>query len=481
MEPLNEAQLVIDTVHAYHNLFDGQVQIMSRSKFIGNATYKYTNQDGHDFGIKLGDFELRKDETKGKREQPVQYTAAVGTITEEDKFLIAPRLLFKGKVSMAAPEKALKFEGAIKLDLKSQGNLGTWLPYNSGQENIVINVDEKLNSGGTPLMTGLHVDRGTSTIYTTFLSEKHFAEDQDIFTAKGQLAYMPALNEFRVTTPEKANNTSIDGNMLVLNDAEGKLRIEGSLKLFHGTDPNYVASAGLGEVDLSSNTYKFNTMQVYNFVVPPQALTVMGSHMADLKIDQGAGTGEAEDDREILFKKLAFLGGNSVVRDYKNKSARGHIPLFNAYKKLATTLVLPHVSLQWSEENKAFYSVGKIGVSNVGTIDIDTKFDGFLEIRKNPNGDEVSILIEVTPDTWYYLGFEQNQLGLLSSNEDFNQVITSKSKPGARSNQYSFIPASNDEVISFKERFQRDYLGINKPVEVKKTEEKPKENRVTGR
>ncbi len=39
MQPLAKAQLVMDTVTAYHKLFDGNLQIHSRSKFSGDATY----------------------------------------------------------------------------------------------------------------------------------------------------------------------------------------------------------------------------------------------------------------------------------------------------------------------------------------------------------------------------------------------------------------------------------------------------------
>jgi hypothetical protein len=486
MEPLTKAKLSIDTIYAYHNLIDGNIQILSKSKFTGNATYKFINSEKKEFDIKLGDFELRQEEATKKNKNPRSFTAAQGEVTEEDKFLIAPRILYKGKVTMLAYERNLQLDGFIKLDLKSQSTLGAWIPYasNGGQESIVINVDENLNNNGVPITTGLHVDKSTLSIYSTFLSEKQNPDDKDIFIAKGQLSYNPSINEFKVAPTEKANNVVMEGNEFTLDDANGKIKFEGKLDLFNTLSNEYLSSAGSGEINLATNEYTFNTLLSLNFDLPSQVLTKLGDGIIQTKLDKSVGEKEANEDKEALYLKLAALIGNGATKDYKNRSGQEWIPLFNASKKFLTAMVLSNVDLKWSEEHKAYYSTGKIGLSNVINKDINSQFDGMLEIRKVSTGDEITLYLEISPEDWYYFSFEQEQLQIISSSEDFNDVVNSKTRPG-KTGQFGFLMGSPDEKQVFIERFNHDYRGVSaKPVEqVKKTEqpeEKKKEEKKDG-
>lgn len=473
MEPLSGAQLLIDTVHAYHNLIEGEVQILSKSTFTGHATYKYVNSEKQEFKIKMGDFQTVQEEVEKKKGTPKLYTVAQGEVLEEDKFLVAPRILYKGKITMLAPEKNLKMDGAIKLDLKSQAELGAWIPYTSDQENIVINMDE-IQSGGTQIFTGLHVDKATSELYTTFISEKRQPDDENVFTATGQLNFNPSNNEFKVAAVEKATNVTMEGNQFVLDDAAGRAKMEGKIDFFNSAGNDYVFSAGSGMLDLNKNDYSFNALLGLAFQLPPQTAEKIGETMVQTKLDKGVGELEANTDMEALYVKIAAVAGDKTARDYKNKASKGFVPLPKADKKFLATLVLSNVNLKWSDTTKSFYSVGKIGVSNVVDVDVNAQLDGMVEIRKNPGGDEITVFLELTPDDWYYFSFEQNQLGVLTTDQDINSQIESKSKGGAKGNQYGFLLANQEEKAAFVERFNQDYKGVNKPAEAKKVEEKPK-------
>jgi hypothetical protein len=351
--------------------------------------------------------------------------------------------------------------------------LGAWLPYKNdkGQENIVINVDENLTVDNLPVTTGIHIDKQTSTIYTTFLSVKSNQDDKDLILAKGKLNYSPNSNEFSVAPLERSNNTSMEGNQLVLNDATGKLRFSGKIDLFSAPS-EYLLSSGSGEVDLSKNDYTINSLLAFNFPLPMQAVNIMGQNIVQTKLDKGVGDKEANEDKEALYAKLAAIIGNGAAKSYKDKSKQGFKPLYEASKRLLTTLVLSDVNLKWSEENKAFYSTGQLGVSNVANIDVNSLLGGMVEIRKTPSGDDATIFIEVTADDWYYMDFTQNQLSVLSSDDKFNSVMGKKAKPG-KPGQFSLAMASADERATFIDRFNKDYKGIatNTANQVKKSEQ----------
>jgi hypothetical protein len=479
MQPLKKAELLMDTVTAYHKMFDGDIQILSRSKFMGNATYKYTNFEGKEFSVKMGDFETRSEEAEKKRQQPKTYTAAQGVISEEDKFFVTSRILFKGNITMHSYRKFLELNGFIKLDLKSTSSLGTWMPYKSSVEddNVVISVNENLNDGGVQLVTGLHVDKTTSSIYTTFLSPKTNPDDQDILRSVGLLSYNPAANEFKITSPERAKQNTYEGNQYILDDANGKVRMEGKLKLFDYPEKEYTESSGFVEVDLDSNRYNLNTLLALNFPAPMQVMDAIAESIMLAKEESGIGLREANPDKEALYSKLGQLIGEGAAKNYKSKSGGGHLPLTEAGRKLQTMMVLSNVKMKWSEENKAMYSVGPIGLSNIGNKDINSELSGMVEIRKVQGGDQMTVYIEATADKWYFLDFSQNRLSILSSDENVNSVIASRTKAG-KAGQFSSAVATADERSAFKEKYEKSYLGgINKPVAAKKKEETKEEKK----
>jgi hypothetical protein len=473
MEPLKNSKLQIDTLNSYHNLVNGTVQVLSKSKFTGNATYQYVNVQSDTFNIKFGNFESRLLEGQRKKEVPAYYTVAEGKVEEADKFFVSSRILFKGIMTMLAPEQNLNLDGFIKPELKSRPDLGSWIAYKSNKtENVVITVDEKLASDGVPLYTGLHFDRASSDLYASFLSPKHNPNDEDIFVSKGTLNYNASINQFRIAPSEKAAAVSYEGNTLMFDDAKGVMIVEGKLNVFGSLPNDYLLSSGTGKLDFAKKSADFDMLLAFNFPLPPQALTAMANKIIDTEAEEKLAPKAATADQESLLRKMAALVGNGPVQQYKTKSELEYLPLFQASRKFATSLVLSQVDLRWSSEHKAFYSVGKIGVANIGNQDINMQLDGIVEIRKRSNGDEAVIYLELTPDVWYFWSFQQNQLALLSSDDAFNSTIGSKSKGKSKPGQYAFMTADGNEKEAVLESFFSNYKTGTKPSVAKRGEKK---------
>ncbi|MBC7921143.1 MAG: hypothetical protein H7Z75_08615, partial [Ferruginibacter sp.] len=471
MRPLTKARLQIDTLNHFHNLIDGNVQVLSKSRFTGDATYQYVNVLADTFRIKFGNFESRPLEKQRKNEAPAFFTAAEGQVTEENQFFVSSSILFRGKMTMLAPERNLQLDGFIKPELRSWPDLGSWIAYQSNKtENVVINVDEKLASEGVPLFTGLHFDRGTSDLYPTFLSPKRAPDDEDAFITRGTLNYQASVRQFKINWAGKESGTSYEGNALLFDDAKGILSLEGKLNLM-GSKPNdYLQAAGFGTLNFKEKTSVFNALLAFDFPLPPPALTTMAGKIIDTEAEEKLAPKEAAEDRDKLLVKMGALIGDGAVKSYKAKAELEHVPLFEASKKLSTALVLSNVDLHWSDAQKSFYSVGKIGVSNIGNVDINMQMDGFVEIRKNPNGDEAVIYLELTPDVWYLWSFRDNQLSLLSSDESFNNVISSKAKSKGKAGQYAFALLGGDEKEATLENLVKNYPVDKKPFANKKAE-----------
>ncbi len=488
MQPLSKAVLTLDTTMSYHKLIDGEIQILSRKKFIGNATYNYTNFEKQTFNVKMKDFETRTDEPKHRKDVPLQYTAATGTVDEEDKFYLTSRMLFKGAITMKSPRKYLDLDGFVKLDLKSTNSLADWIPYKSKPEDegVTIDVDENLKSDNVQMTVGVHVDKETSSVYTTFISAKSHPDDKDIFSAVGHLTQNDAGTQFTVADPARAKNHSLAGNQFVLDDTLGIASLEGNFSLFTNEGNNYLpVCAGLGEINLKSNAFAFNTLMGWNFPASIQIFDEMAGGIMVAKENENVGQTAAETNKENLIIKLAQVIGDKEAQGLKDKLSLGYVALPELSKRFALPLVLSKVDLHWDEESKSFGSVGKIGLSNIGNADINSEFDGMVEIRKLSQGDQVTIFLQITPEKWYYLNYQQGTLSLLSSEENFNGVVSAKGKGGK---SFSVVTATEDAIDGFQDHFRevhqknaaepKEKITIKKAppkIEEKKEEKTPEE------
>ncbi|MDP5119963.1 MAG: hypothetical protein NWQ46_00080, partial [Spirosomaceae bacterium] len=177
---------------------------------------------------------------------------------------------------------------------------------------------------------------------------------------------------------------------------------------------------------------------------------------------------------EAFMSKLTQFVSEKDAKSYRDQLYKQHLPMFKFSPKFATTMVFSDLKMKWNPEINSFYSVGKIGVSNIGESDVNAMINGYLEIKKNPlAGDEVYLFLEVSGENWYYLGFKDGEMGVVSSDDAFNKLIAEKDK-GAKNKDYKVISIDFAEPITFRRRFLATYQGIDdenfgkKPVNPKK-------------
>ncbi|HZI23767.1 MAG TPA: hypothetical protein VFD46_01735 [Chryseolinea sp.] len=91
-----------------------------------------------------------------------------------------------------------------------------------------------------------------------------------------------------------------------------------------------------------------------------------------------------------------------------------------------------------------------------------------MEVKKTEDGGPVfNVFIKASPEAWYYFGLEDNRLLVHSSNSEFNSIISKKTNGGkAKIGEVAFIPGSDDETLSFINRFRRDYYEIDVPYDL---------------
>lgn len=478
---LKNTTIILDTLNGYHRLTQGVVDIISRKEFSGYATYQYINANADTFGIKMTDFHLEPvtDDihTKhGKKEQQL-HTVANGSVDEKGKIGLAPRIFYKGDMTLYASRPALKLRGYVKLDLKKIKNYNTWLKYeqNGEEKDIYLDFDKAETEEGRKAEAGLHFASDNS-LYITFVFDKKSPEDEDFFLPSGALFFDKESNEFKIEDRQKAAGEKLSGKVFDYNEEKQEVRFEGPVNFFKNfKDFNLTASA-LGSGNLVTNDIKMNSFIMADMNLPAQAYQTMAADLQAVVKNESVPEGLG-DQTELLYK-IADIVGEKVAKDFEQRSLQGYVSL-STVQALAKPLVFANTALKWSQKHKAFYSEGTLGLSNILKTDINGAFEGFMEIRKNEDGSPVfHVFFKASPESWYYFGFEDNRLMVQSSNEPFNNLITKKTNAGkAKVGELVFIPGSDEETLAFINRFRQNYLSIEAPYDLTSPSAKEKKKK----
>ena len=196
------------------------------------------------------------------------------------------------------------------------------------------------------------------------------------------------------------------------------------------------------------------------------------------EVIENFGAAEAENDPDAFLYKISELIGERATIEYDKRNQEEYLPIATFTAKMVCSMVFSKVNMEWSPVHNAWYSKNKVGLSNILKADLNALIDGFIEIKRTTErGTVMNIFIQASSDCWYYFGYEDNRLMIYSSNDDFVDIIASKSNINkAGFGEYVFIDADLPDVLKFVDRFRLDYLGIKEPFEIRMPVEEISEN-----
>ena len=467
---LKNTSIVLDTLNGYHRMTDGVVNIISRKEFSGYATYQYINAINDTFAIKMTDFHLEpigqsvKIKKRDVNLAATEQTVANGTVGEQEKIVLAPRIFYKGDMALFATRPALELKGSVKLDLRKLKNYNTWIQYEqSGDEKeIFIDFNNALTEEGKKVEAGLHFAEDNS-LYITFVFDKKSPDDDDFFLPSGSLFYDKDNSEFRIEDRLKASGEKLTGKVFAYNEDKEEVRFEGKVDFFSEKSKDFsITASALGAGNIVTNDIRMNTFMMLDVNVPPQALELMAVDLQEVIKNEGAEEGLG-DQTELLYK-IADLVGERAVKDYEQRALQAYTSLLTL-PELVRPMVFSNINLKRSKEYNAFYNDGPLGLSHILRSDINGAFEGFMEIRRSEDGVPIfHVFFKASPDSWYYFGMEDNRMMIHSSNEAFNSVIVKRTNAGkAKIGELVFIPGSDEETLAFINKFRKKYYDLEAP------------------
>jgi hypothetical protein len=463
---LTNTTIVLDTLNGYHRLTEGVINIVSRNEFSGYATYQFVNSLNDTIPIKMENFHLVDVPNPGARKnepQFVKHTQANGSVTEGQNLLVSPGMYYKGDMILYAHQPAMELDGYVKLDIDEPG-YKTWIQYESSadQTEVAVNYDNAVTEEGRRLEAGLHFSAGDNSLYHTFIAQKFTPDDEDFFTPSGILHFDNIKKEFAIEDTAKASGKTFAGKIFRYNHKTSDIIFEGKANFMQPKKDITVISSVIGHGNLNNQEYSLNSFFSMNFnPVPAQAFDIMAVDFLDVITNLGAPEGLG-DQTQLLYK-LADLAGERAAREYESRSLQEYTTLAGFTKETSANLVFSNVDMKWSVDQKAFYSEGKLGMSNIQRNDINGAFEGFFEIKRNEDGAAgLNMFVKASPDSWYFFSFEDNRLLMYSSNNAFNSLISKKSNGSkAKIGDLVFAPADKAETLNFINRFRLQYYGID--------------------
>lgn len=460
---LKDCKLVVDTLNQYHKLVEGEIDIINKHKFEGNATYQYVNFGNDTLPIKFNRFDLEEENIS--RKETYYHTKSTGNIFQEDNFYLQPKMLYRGMATMYAQKRLLDLEGYVKLDLRGAVPPPDWLKYDQKEDidEIQIPLEEQKTADGNPMISGIHYSVDEQALYGTFLGEKRDDNDITLFSADGYLIYDDDEN-FQIGEFESLKGGQFSGNTFIYNENREEFNYKGLLNFVRTTEDKKSSHvsfdmAGEGKNVILDTSYTAKGLAKIEFDIPSSVTDVLAE---ELELGQRYLETELSmvvADHDYLGNIAAFIGEKSTDK-YAASSMVGVQPLYLADKFFSEGIVFNNLKLEWSNKYQAWYGHGPMGLGNINKTNFNLKMNSYIEIKNTEDGSIVNIYMSFDNDNWFYFAYDAFSLTTASSYAKYEDQVNSKSTQDKNEAKglYYFATTPRSEASSYIRRFINTYL-----------------------
>ncbi|MFH0755856.1 MAG: hypothetical protein V2B15_01040 [Bacteroidota bacterium] len=445
MDLLENAQILANHYNRQHKMYQASIAITGAKDYKGSGYYDYRDAFGNSHKIYFD--RIWVDTTLVSRSS--------GQVDAENTFMLGPYFDFMGEVLMSASSPFLTFDGGTRIVHDCNISRG-WLRFTSeiDPSDIRIPVGEQMqNVDLNKMIAGSMITRDSTHIYSAFLSSRKDYFDANITSASGFLVYDPERESYMIASEAKLADSTLPGHYLRLETANCRLYGEGPIDLTLDYGQVKIKSAGNAVHRVSEDEFSANLILGLDFYFSPEALRVMGSEIDSLP--------DLEPVDMIRYNYQ--LAMRDLLGETQARSLERQLALNGAYDEIPpawkNTIFFNELTLKWNQETRSFRHNGKVGIGNIGDIQINKKVDAYIELVEKGSGDIFDIYLKVDRNTWYYMAYSPGGLQVLSSNRDFNAIVFDL-KPADRrvkaqlgQAQYVYSLAAQRRMELFLDRF----------------------------
>jgi hypothetical protein len=444
MRTLKNAAITASVENEFHQFFGGTLNIQGAQNFTGAADYEYIDQDGTPWPIYFKEIKVDTGTTVG-----------FAQIERQDGFYLNPYFAYYGNVRFKANRKELFFRGYTHIESSCEAVSTNWFNFKSliDPNNIVIELPEIDPDDKTKMLAnGVFLAADTVSGYAAFLSQEVSAADKQMFFANGVLFYDESKSSYVITTRERISNSKSPDNYLRLSTLDCTMYGEGEMSLGDGKSQMEIKSYGTISYDLETDEMKLDLVLGLDFFFNDK----LQERMAQLILENAEA--EGVDLNSTTFKTFVNFGLEADEReefydDVKNYGAPEKLP-----SELESTILFGKTTINWTTESRSFLSSGKIGVTSFGDNFVNTAVDGFFEIQRKRNGDEIYMMLEIDRSTFIYIEYKRNMMGIYSSDEQLMTILKELDLKARRNEErgrppFTFTISTKGKMNRFIRRF----------------------------
>ena len=436
MTTLNDAKIVANTENKYHVINRATVNVKGKKEYQAQGYYEYNVGDKKQevffediLGTRVG---------KGKKSEKKSVTRAKGQITEDDKFYIDQKTAYKGDITLNAESKNLKFEGFARLDADG-------LPYNfwfsinneADKNDLVINAGEPKGEDGEPIRNGLFLSKESARIYPRVMMPSYYRKDRPIIDTGGHFKYDKEKDQFLFGDSLRVVNQSRRGDLMIFDNKEGTVQTQGTYNLGSGL-ANGISITAVGQAGTAFNVGQDTSANSYS----PVTAEFMAGIMMEIpdklkKIILNDIKSSSFDSDFIDFTKTKKFYDNATAQwikdesDYNTALAKMRSGFYELPKKTYDyTMLFSRLPMRWDFDYQSFISTEeRIHLGYFDGEPINKYLKCYVEFKMPSNDDDrLYVLIQSQSEYYYFFGYKQGILNLVSNNQKFNDEVAGLKK-----------------------------------------------------
>jgi hypothetical protein len=448
IDKFHGAKIVTNTDTRYHEIYDAEVEILSRNKYKAMGKYDYVDETNYKQEIKLTQVEVDDD----------FQTTAIGKIDRSEGFMLSQNFDYYGDVFLQADKEGLIFDGGFRIRHTCSMNARKWVKFRSEvvPNNIMLAIDDNLMTmDSLPILSALMFSENEFRFYSGFLETRRDSADQVVLSSKGFLTFDKSMEEYQIGNRERFEGISLAGNRLSLARRNCTLKGDGELNLVldYG-DHIQLKTNGSFDFNMRNDSISFKTVLGLNF---PFDKSLWDYFLADF---EGRNLSGVPLNRPEFLKAVTdWVGGE------KGERLISDIKLFNRMRKIPNgldfSLLFSDVRLYWNPNTRSYISKGLIGIESTGKNPIEKYVNGYIELGKRRTGDVFNIYLEFDDGRyWYYFQYRNNILQTISSNTEYNnKILETKEKKritkgDGKDNDYQYIISTLEKKTDFQRRMK---------------------------
>lgn len=447
MQPLVGANIIANRRDKHHRIYEADVKVNSRKNYFAAGNLDYLDDVGNSQQLHLNP--LTVDSTFK--------TYGLAKVKASQPLALNDHFDFIGDIKLDADKSNLYYDGLFRLKNECLAEDRPWIKFssdlNQNDIRIPINLNERDSINGQVLF-GVTYSDFFSSLYPSIFEKPKAVGDTLVISTTGYIKYDRSIQSYVAGSNERLDKKTLVGNLITFSSDQCILNAKGDLNL--GASLGSVKLRTFGEVMQHTlvDSTRLNVSMLLDFFFSNSAMERLRE---DIQVSElGSLDANSASFKSFLANVMGENESQSFIEEMNLSGQVRRMP-----ESINKPLIINNVRMVWDSKLKSYVSDGKIGLAMIYKDIVNRSVDGYIEIGKRRTGDVLNIYLELNPLVWYYFSYSNGIMQAISSNNEFNSIISSLKenkrtlKSKSSDSEYQYIISTPDARIAFLRKMQQ--------------------------